>query len=862
MKTTKLAEYKKPTFQTIHHEMNFILRDNFVKVIHAQKIKRLEAGIEDLVLDGEKLNLEEVSLNGRILGDDEYLYIGDALTVFKVPDEFILKTITTLRPDDNKELSGLYRSNGIFCTQCEAEGFRRISFAIDRPDVLSTFKIRIEGDIENQPVLLSNGNLVEEGKLGDNRHFAIWNDPFPKPTYLFALVAGNLAEIKRSITTESTKQIDLRIYTEPEFIDQANFAMQSIIEAINWDEQRFNLKYDLNRFNIVAISDFNMGAMENKSLNIFNTKYIFADTATATDADFHAIQSVIGHEYFHNWTGNRITCRDWFQLSLKEGLTVFRDQEFSADMNEPELERIKNVNVLRRVQFAEDKSPMAHPVQPQEYAAIDNFYTATVYEKGAEIIRMYKTILGEEKFQKGMALYIRRFDGQAAKIEDFALCMQEAGNYPFCQDFFNWYLTAGTPKVSFKKEFVNGRLTLKAKQDISAVNPKTALVIPVRLAFIKEDGSIYNFENGRIDYLWILEREYSEISFDIDDERWIPALLLGFSAPIYYEYDYKFSDLRALANFAPDAFVRFEAMQNAYKQVFTSALENSANLPADAERLANIMRQIMHDDRSFAEKAEILKFPALASFLPYLKEPLDITKITEVYEQIRGFLTIKLRMDWQVLLNRMPEPNSPQFSPINAGIRALRAVALEALAIFADKNQRSKFLDLYFGAQNMTERMAALNAINETNDALRDEALAEFHERFSDQPLVIDKWFALQATDKSDGALARIQKLAARNDYSITNPNRFRSLISSFTQNNLPIFHQEDGGGYHFVRKQIERIISDNPQLAARLLASSFSLADKLDENRQKIIKRELLSLKTIPNLSLEVIEILDKLIS
>lgn len=863
VKTVRLADYQPPDFSVAEHHLLFVLDDGKARVRHKQVLTRRVAGAP-LVLDGEALKVLNVALDGEVLPDTAWTYQDAQLTIADVPDQFSLETEVELDADANQELSGLYRSNGVYCTQCEAQGFRRISFALDRPDVLATYHVRIEADKVDCPVLLSNGDLVAEGELDDGRHYTEWHDPHPKPSYLFALVAGDLAEQQRHITTPHGREIDLHIYTEAPFIKQTDFAMQALVDAIHWDEQRFNLDYDLGRFNIVAVSDFNMGAMENKSLNIFNTRYVLGDIETATDQDFHGIESVIGHEYFHNWTGNRITCRDWFQLSLKEGLTVFRDQEFSADQGEAALERIGNVNLLRRVQFAEDASPLSHPVQPQEYAAIDNFYTATVYEKGAEIIRMYHTIIGEELFQKGMALYIARHDGQAVRIEDFAQCMEDASGYPFRGQFFNWYTSKGTPHVAFSSAYdaQTRTLTLHAKQDISRVTPAEALNIPVRLSLLGRDGAHYAFDDEAQEYLWLLSEAEESLQLHDVDSGWLPVWMHGFTAPVYYDYDYSDEDLARIALHGMDGFARFEAMQTSYRRLFAAArVSNEETYQARLARIVALLKGILlHEQRSAGEKALLLDVPGAAALMNELKPPLDMDAIVAADQRIAQDIARGLAESADSYLQQDDAPTKAAYSVADAQIRCLRAVLLRHLAKADNGQWRARFSTLYQRANNMTERMGAMVALNQQHDDARMEALADFAERFADYPLVMDKWYALQAGAEDDGALARIRHLSESKGFVVGNPNRFRALVAAFAQN-FKLFHAADGSGYAFVAAQIRRILTLNPQLAARML-NLFAIAARLDSQRQQLIRRELDALLAVEGISVDVREVIERIIS
>ena len=873
LNTTRLADYRPPAFTVKHHELKFDLQNNGeVLVSHVQKIVRCQPSHDEngwelpqdkhVVLHAEHLALENIEIDGKPLAAEQYDYDGLLLRLKNVSSNFNLRTVVRLKPDENKELSGLYRSNGIYCTQCEAEGFRRVTPTLDRPDVLATYRVRIEADQKNYPVLLSNGNREAQGELPGGRHYAQWYDPHPKPSYLFALVAGNLANVNRRITTPKGRKISLGIYTEPAFINQTAFALQSLIDAIHWDEERFGLSYDLKQFNIVAISDFNMGAMENKSLNIFNTRFVLADTDTATDEDYHGIRAVIGHEYFHNWTGNRITCRDWFQLSLKEGLTVFRDQEFSADMGERSLERIGDVIRLRNLQFPEDAGPMSHPVQPQEYAAIDNFYTATVYEKGAEIIRMYHTILGEKAFQAGMKRYIERHDGQAVRIEDFAQAMSDGGDYDFTGQFFQWYTTKGTPKITFTSSW-NQRersITIAAMQDISAVSPPRPLVIPIRFALISKNGRPYRFPDGSHEQTLLLHKASATWTFDRAEADLIPVLMANFSAPVYYQHRYDNDELAAIVAHAPDGFARFEAMQILYRRLFEQALYKPRELRENSGAVSDIMQTVLnHDKRSEAEKALLLEIPALATLLNNLPDPIDMTAAIAAYDRITRILALKLRRNWLDWLEGAPQPGSPKYSVKDAGIRRLRGLAAKTLALFEDDAYRQQLLEKHNNADNMTVRINVLHALNTRHDQYREAALIAYYERYRAQPLVVDKWFAIQAKDESEGALERITALAEHPDFHVDNPNRFRALVGTLMQANPTIFHAADGSGYRFVAGQIRRVLLSNPQIAARML-NGYAIVSRMDSARKALVKTELEALAAVENISIDVREVLERL--
>ena len=605
-----------------------------------------------------------------------------------------------------------------------------------------------------------------------------------------------------------------------------------------------------------------MGAMENKSLNIFNTRFVLADTDTATDEDYHGIRAVIGHEYFHNWTGNRVTCRDWFQLSLKEGLTVFRDQEFSADLGERSLERIGDVIRLRAMQFPEDAGPMSHPVQPQEYAAIDNFYTATVYEKGAEIIRMYHTILGEAAFQQGLQRYISRHDGQAVRIEDFAQAMSDGGEYDFTGQYFHWYTTRGTPKITFTSSWNQHErsFTVAAMQDIEAVTPPRPLVIPIRLALINRSGRLYRFADGNYEQTLLLEKNSATWTFERADADLIPVLMQNFSAPVYYQHRYDNDELAAIVAHAPDGFARFEAMQILYRRLFEQALKKPRELRENSAALYDIMQAVLaHDKRSEAEKALLLEIPALNTLLNTLPDPVNMSAAIAAHDRIVRILALKMRRNWMDWLETAPVAASPKYNVKDAGIRKLRGLAEKTLALFEDEPFRQQLLAEYQNADNMTTRMNALLALNCQHDAHRETALADFLERYRALPLVVDKWFAVQAKDESEGALARITALAEHAEFHPDNPNRFRALVSTLMQQNPAVFHAEDGSGYRFAAGQIRRVLLSNPQIAARML-NGYAIVSRMDDARKAIVRAELEALAAVENISVDVREVLERL--
>lgn len=860
---TRRADYAPPAFWIDSVNLTFDLDPAKTRVLNRMTLRRNpDVPAQPLRLDGDELSLSRVLLGGQ---GCSFRMDGQTLVLENLPEgpePFELEIFTTCCPEKNTRLMGLYMSGGDFFTQCEAEGFRRITYFLDRPDVMAAYTVTLRADKARWPVLLSNGNLIESGDLDDGRHFAIWHDPHKKPSYLFAVVAGRLVAREQRITTRAGKEHLLQVFVRPGDLDQTGHAMRSLMAAVAWDEARFGLPLDLERFMVVATSDFNMGAMENKGLNIFNTRFVLAKPATATDADFAGVESVIGHEYFHNWTGNRVTCRDWFQLSLKEGLTVFRDQEFSADMGERALERIGDVIRLRAMQFPEDAGPMSHPVQPQEYAAIDNFYTATVYEKGAEIIRMYHTILGEAAFQRGMKRYIERHDGQAVRIEDFARAMSDGGEYDFTGEYFNWYTTRGTPKITFTSSWNQHErsFTVAAMQDTSAVTPPRPLVIPIRLALISRSGRLYRFADGNYEQTLLLEKNSATWTFERAEPELIPVLMQNYSAPVYYQHRYDNDELAAIVAHAPDGFARFEAMQILYRRIFEQALKKPRELREHSAALSDIMQGILaHDKRSEAEKALLLEIPALNTLLNTLSDPVNMSAAIAAHDRVVRILALKMRRDWVDWLENAPEPASGKYSIKDAGIRKLRGLAARTLALFEDEPYRQQLLERHNRADNMTTRMNVLHALNRRHDHYREQALATYYDKYRDQPLVIDKWFAVQAQDHSEGALERITALAEHPDFHPDNPNRFRALVSTLMQQNPAIFHAEDGSGYRFAASQIRRILLSNPQVAARIL-NGYAIVSRMDNERKALVRAELETLAAVDGISVDVRENLERL--
>jgi aminopeptidase N len=785
-----------------------------------------------LVLDGDELTLHAIRLDGKPLPPESFVATPNKLTIAQVPQRpFELEIETVLDPSNNTKLMGLYRAGATYCTQCEAEGFRRITYFLDRPDVMAVYTTRIEADKNEARVLLSNGNLVAAGDIpGTKRHFAIWYDPFPKPSYLFALVGGNLASVNDSFTTMSGREVMLAIYVEPGKEDRCDYAMDSLKRAMRWDEVAFGREYDLDIFMIVAVSAFNMGAMENKGLNIFNDKYVLASPATATDGDYASIEAVIAHEYFHNWTGDRITCRDWFQLCLKEGLTVFRDQEFSADQRSRPVERISDVRGLRAHQFVEDAGPLAHPVRPTLYHEINNFYTATVYEKGAEVVRMIKTLLGEAAFRAGMDLYFKRHDGQAATVEQFVQCFADVSGRDMHQ-FMRWYSQAGTPEIKVKPQYDPARriLRLEIAQNIPATpgQPvKEAMLIPLALGLVGANGEDLPLTvNGQPLPRGVVEVTEPQQSFMFTSVAELPVLSLnrGFSAPIKLTVPVEPHDLRFLAAHDNDAFNRWQAIQSL---AMTLLLDNvaalrSGNEPRVDDGLMAAIEAVLKD--SGLEPAFIaltLSPPSDSDIAREIGRDVDPDAVFAARRKLRAAMGKRHDAILAATYERMLTPGRYRPDAQSAGRRALKNVCLDLLAMTESDAAIGRAFAQYQNADNMTDRIAALDTLAAHGRPERAAALDDFYQRYSDDPLVIDKWFALQAVTPEPATLDRVRALTRHAAFSAANPNRIRALIGSFAQANPTQFNRSDGAGYNFVADFVLELDPKNPQVAARLMSA------------------------------------------
>ena len=849
-----------------------------------------QQGAGDLILHGDA-QLLAVQINGETQPENAYTLQNDTLTLHHTPAAPFTLTLTTrVEPQHNKSFDGLYASGGNLYTQCEPEGFRRITYHPDRPDVMSIFTTEIRADQTAFPVLLSNGNLVDSGSLKNNRHFAIWHDPFAKPSYLFALVAGDLACQRDHYTTQSGKHINIAFYTRHEDAGKVGFAIQSLKNAMQWDEQRFGLEYDLDVFMVVAVGDFNMGAMENKGLNIFNTKYVLADAHTATDADFEGVESVIGHEYFHNWTGNRVTCRDWFQLSLKEGLTVFRDQEFSGDRASRAVRRIENVQTLRQFQFAEDASPMAHPVRPASYVEMNNFYTATVYEKGAEVVRMYHTLLGEAGFQRGMKLYFARHDGQAVTCDDFRAAMADANSVNLDQ-FALWYSQAGTPTLDVSGSLkANGDYVLHIKQTLPdtpdmPATAKQPMMIPIKIALLNEHGEQIAFrqpESERSELPssqteTVLVLTQAEQTFTLQPEApaqaITPSLLRGFSAPVYLNFDYTDAQLALLLAHDTDPYARWEAAQTLYRRAIAAneAALTHGTPPAQPVALINALRQAISDaalDPAF--KALLLKVPA-ESELWSEREHINPVQTTAAREALLDALAHSLHGELLAAALNAREAEQAdkrgkqiavyEYTPEDAAQRALQYASFNLICRYDEQASIEQVFEHYdeMARKNMTHEWGILSAINHNPDDKRNQLLARFAAKFADQPLVMDKYFSLIASSRRSDTLAQVQAALHHPQFALTNPNKVRALIGTFARN-TPHFHAADGSGYAFVAQKICEINAFNPQIAAGL-ARTFNLMKRLEPHRQSLMRNELTKLAALDSLSKDVREIVEKIL-
>ncbi len=868
-------DYTPPAYWIDSVDLTFDLDPAKTRVLNRMRVRRNpDLPPQPLRLDGEDLNLARVLVNGQ---GTSFKFDGTQLVLENLPagpEPFELEIFTTCCPEKNTQLMGLYVSQGTFFTQCEAEGFRRITYFLDRPDVMATYTVTLRADKVRYPVLLSNGNLVEQGELDDGRHWARWVDPHRKPCYLFALVAGNLVCRSQPIRSRSGTDHLLQIYVRPADLDKTEHAMHSLMAAIAWDETRFGLPLDLERFMIVATSDFNMGAMENKGLNIFNTKYVLANPATATDADYAHIESVVAHEYFHNWTGNRVTCRDWFQLSLKEGLTVFRDQEFSQDMagspSARAVRRIEDVRVLRTVQFPEDAGPMAHPVRPDQYAEINNFYTVTVYEKGAEVVRMMQTLVGGEGFARGLNLYFERHDGQAVTCDDFAQAMADANPGSelarLLEPFKRWYSQAGTPRVHVSSDYDPAArtytLTLRQSCPPTPGQPdKLPFVIPVAMGLLDHQGHTL----PGTERLIVLHEPETRVVFEGVDTAPIASLLRGFSAPVILEHALTDDELRVLLAHDTDPFNRWEAGQQLLLRRALAAVRAGGPVhePLDAATV-QAMRDVLRHPALDAAFKELVLTPPAETYIAEQLDEVDPQRIHAVREAMRQQLAHALHEDWMWAFEAHRDNGAYRPDPVSAGRRALAGLALHMLCLAARDNGNpvwpGKTYQRFKDATNMTDRYQALSALVHAGHELAAPALERFHTLFQHEELVLDKWFALQASapDRNGDALPRVQALLHHPDFHLRNPNRARSLISTYCHANPAGFHRADGAGYAFWRERVLEIDAFNPQVAARL-ARALDRWRKLAEPYRSAASQAIDAVAEHPSLSTDVREVVTR---
>ena len=872
-KTILLKDYTPPAFLVSTVDLDVDLRDDFALVKARLAITRNPESADPkaaLELDGDELELVSVALNGKPLSEDQFTASSERLEIPGVPDRFTLETLVRILPKQNTKLMGLYASKDGYFTQCEAEGFRRITYFPDRPDVMSRYTNTIHADKAAFPFLLSNGNQVAAGDEPGGRHWAKWEDPFPKPAYLFAMVAAKLDKLASDFVTHSGRKVKLAVFVEPGKLDQCGFAMEALKRAMKWDEDVFGLELDLDQYMIVAVGDFNMGAMENKGLNIFNTKYVLARADTATDGDFMFLDRVVAHEYFHNWTGNRVTCRDWFQLSLKEGLTVFRDQEYGADTYSRPVQRIQEVRSLRGAQFPEDAGPMAHPVRPASYMEISNFYTSTVYEKGAEVVRMIHTLIGARNFRKGMDLYFERHDGQAVRTEEFAQAMQDASGVDLTQ-FRRWYEQAGTPvlDVAGRYDAAAKRYTLTVAQTCPPTpgqDTKLPFHIPFAVGLVGPDGSDMPLQlageakAGDGTRILSLTRPQETFEFVNVPQRPVPSLLRGFSAPVNLRFDYTDADLTHLMAFDADSFNRWEAGQRlALNLLMRGIAEFRAGRAVQyPDAFIKAVVRVLADaakDPAFA--AEALGLPS-EGYIAEQMDEIDPDAIHSVRRGLRRHIAGALKSE---LLNAYKTSTAPQpYSPDarSAGLRALRNLCLGYLMELNDTQMQALCATQFDAADNMTDSMAALTALANAEGGAREGALKKFYDKWKDEPLVLDKWFAVQATSRLPDTLSVVNRLMQHPAFTLKNPNRVRSVVSSFCHGNQVRFHAADGSGYAFGADQVIAIDPLNPQVAARL-ARSFDRWKKFDPARRTLAQAALERIRGTAGLSKDTFEVVTR---
>ncbi|MGB1197498.1 MAG: aminopeptidase N [Thalassotalea sp.] len=846
-----LKDYRPSEFSIDTVDLTFELDDTKTLVTSVLSITKNDNNASQLILNGEHIKLVDVFYNGKALSPESYSIDDESLTLAIADEQCSLTIITEIDPLNNTSLEGLFKSGGAFCTQCEAEGFRRITYYLDRPDVMAKFTTKVIADKTQFPYLLSNGNKVASGELSSNKHFVTWQDPFPKPCYLFALVAGDFDLLQDHYVTASGRNVCLEIFVDKGNKEKAHHAMASLKHSMRWDENTFGLEYDLDIYMIVAVDFFNMGAMENKGLNVFNSKFVLADKETATDTDYFNVEAVIAHEYFHNWTGNRVTCRDWFQLSLKEGLTVFRDQQFSADMHSAAVTRIQNVRVMRAQQFAEDAGPMAHPIRPEKVLEMNNFYTLTVYEKGAEVIRMLHTLMGQETFRKGIDLYFERFDGQAVTCDDFITAMADAANIDLSL-FQRWYSQSGTPVLTVNEAYnaSSGEYSLTISQATPPTKEqpsKSALHIPIAIELI---------ENGESkSHLLALTTNENEWSFSGYETKPTLGFLANFSAPVKVNFKQSNAELTHIMTQADDEFLRWDAGQKLLTNTLAELVKNSDyQLPAE---LVSIFKVQLSNNSDPALIAEQFTLPSFNELVEQFK-PVNPIKLVNALDKLKAFIAQGLAPEFSAKYHLLVA-NSMKSEGLTLGERALKNVLLSYLTTM--NNYHELLTEQYKNSDNMTDSLASLSNAAVNRCAEFDAMMTTFEQHWSETPLVMDKWFSLQACYNGDDTFERLAQLLAHSQFSLKNPNRARSLIGVFCHSNARHFHCESGRGYQFLADQICLLNDINPQVASRLITVLIQFKD-FDQYRQGLMKGELLRISALPTLSKDLKEKLDAALS
>lgn len=866
--TTYLKDYTPPDYTVEQISLSFCLFEDGAEVTNEMQLARAEhSAATSIELDGEELELRSIELNGEVLDASSYQVSDSLLTLSDVPEKANLKIVTWIKPHENKRLEGLYKSSKMFCTQCEAEGFRRITYYFDRPDVLSVFTTRVEAEKSLYPNLLSNGNMVDSGDLPDGRHFATWNDPHPKPSYLFALVAGDLHCQKDSFTTMAGREVSLEIFVEHKNASKCDYALDALKRSMRWDEEVYGREYDLDVFMIVAVDDFNMGAMENKGLNIFNSSCVLAKPETTTDLSYQRVEAIVAHEYFHNWSGNRVTCRDWFQLSLKEGFTVFRDSEFSADQNSRIVKRIEDVNMLRTAQFAEDAGPMSHPIRPDSYMEISNFYTLTVYEKGAEVVRMIHTLLGADDFRKGSDLYFERHDGQAVTTEDFVAAMEDASGKDLTQ-FKRWYSQSGTPRVHVSSEYSSESKTysLSFEQSCPATPgqpTKEPFVIPITLGLISEEGKDLPLSPfaGATNAVFELREEKETLVFDDIDAEPTPSLLRGFSAPVKLHFDYSREQLLFLMANDSDGFNRWDAAQSLAVSELQSMIVNLAEGSAAqlSQAYIDAMRGIVGDIG--LDKAMVCKLMLLpsAQYLIELSDEADVDAICKARDIARKQLAFSMQQELYTRYKQDAQSENGGLSYDDMSRRGFKNACLGLLSANSDEDFIATCRRQYENAACMTDQLGALNAmISSGNKEDADDLLARFYDQWKNDAQVVELWLSSQSSNSAYADLGHIKKLMEHEAFDFLNPNKLRSVVGAFAGQNLQNFHAANGEAYTFLADQIIKLDNINPQIASRL-ATPLTRWKKYNSQRQSLMVKELKRIHGKESLSKDLREVVEK---